>query len=73
MLEPLRGEVQFSVAYSSSLDTAADATTEYFTPSLRWNLRGDTSLTASYTYFKNTSPVQTAYSRIAALNLIVNL
>ena len=70
---PLRGEVQFSVAYSSSLDTAADATTEYFTPSLRWNLRGDTSLTASYTYFKNTSPVQTAYSRIAALNLIVNL
>lgn len=70
---PLRGDLQLGASYSKTLDTAADATTEILTPSLRWNVRSGVSLTSSFSYLKNAAPVQTSVSRVATVDLIVNI
>ncbi|BDG05243.1 hypothetical protein [Anaeromyxobacter oryzae] len=70
---PLRGDVQLGVAYSSTLDTAAGTRTQIFTPSLRWNLRRNVSLTSSYTWLRNVVPVQTLVSRALSATLLVTL
>lgn len=70
---PLRGELQLSVAYSKTLDTEAEATSEVLSPSLRWNLRRGVSLTASYTALQNVAPVEVLASRAFAANLLITL
>jgi hypothetical protein len=70
---PLRGEVQVAVAYSKTLDTEAETTTEFLTPSLRWNIRSGISLTASYTALENVTPVQDLSSRALTANLLIIL
>jgi hypothetical protein len=70
---PLRGDLQLGVAYSKTLDTEAEATTELLSPSLRWNIRSGVSLTASYTYVENASPAQTLASRALAARLLIVL
>jgi hypothetical protein len=70
---PLRGEVHLAVAYSKTLDTEADATTELLSPSLRWNIRSGVSLNASYTVLENASPTQTLDSRAFAARLLIIL
>jgi hypothetical protein len=70
---PLRGELQLNFFYTKTLDTAADATTETYGPTLRWNVRRNVSLTASYTVVRNTAPVQTLSSRVAATSLLITL
>lgn len=70
---PLRGDVQVGVAYSSTLDTAAGTSTQVFTPSLRWNLRRNVSLTSAYTWLRNVVPVQTLVSRAVSVTLLVTL
>jgi hypothetical protein len=70
---PLRGDVQLAVAYSNTLDTAAEATTELLTPSLRWNIRRGVSLTSSYTFLENVAPAQTLVSRAFLTTLLISL
>jgi hypothetical protein len=70
---PLRGDLQLAFAYSRTLDTSADATTENWGPSLRWNIRRGIAVTSSYTVLENAAPVQTLASRVAAVNLLVTL
>jgi hypothetical protein len=70
---PLRGEVQLAVAYSKTLDTEAEATTEILSPSLRWNVRSGVSLTASYALVENVSPVQTLDSSAFTARLLILL
>jgi hypothetical protein len=70
---PLRGDVQLTVAYSETLDTQAEYRTRSFTPSLRWNIRGGTFLTASYALVETSAPVQTTDSRAFTTTLLVVL
>jgi hypothetical protein len=70
---PLRGEVQVAVSYSKTLDTEAESTTEFLTPSLRWNIRSGISLTASYTALENVTAVQDLSSRALTANLLIIL
>jgi hypothetical protein len=70
---PLRGDLQLTFAYSKTLDTAAEATTEVYGPTLRWNLRRGVSLTSSYTFVENVAPVQLLQSRVLSANLLVAL
>jgi len=70
---PLRGELQLNLFYTKTLDTAADVTTETYGPTLRWNVRRNVSLTSSYTVVRNTAPVQTLASRVAAVSLLITL
>lgn len=70
---PLRGDLQLSIAYSKTLDTEADATTEVLSPSLRWNVRRGVSLASSYSLLKNATPVQTLCSRAFQATLLVTI
>ena len=70
---PFRGDVQLSIAYSETLDTAAQYRTRSFTPSLRWNIRGGTFLTASYALVQTSAPVQTTDSRAFTTTLLIVL
>lgn len=70
---PLRGDLQLSLAYSKTLDTAAEATTEFITPSLRWNLRRGVSLTSSYTWLQSVAPAQIVTSRALGATLLITL
>jgi hypothetical protein len=70
---PLRGEVQLAVAYSKTLDTQADATTEILSPSLHWTVRSGVSLDASYTLLESDAPAQTLATRAFAARLLVLL
>jgi hypothetical protein len=70
---PFRGDVQLTLAYSETLDTAAQYRTRSFTPSLRWNIRGGTFLTASYALVQTSAPVQTTDSRSFTTTLLVVL
>jgi hypothetical protein len=70
---PLRGDVQVGLAYSRSFDTAAQSTTELFTPGLRWNVRPGVQLTATYTLLNTTAPVSQARSRSLSLGLSIIL
>jgi hypothetical protein len=70
---PLRGDLQLAFAYSKTLDTTAEATTEIYGPTLRWNVRRGVSLTSSYTVLNNVAPVQALSSRIFSTNLLITL
>jgi hypothetical protein len=69
---PLRGDLQLSVSYTKTIDTAQQYTTRYFTPGLRWNVRPGVSLSAYYTDAATASPVQDTASRsfLTTLTLI---
>lgn len=68
---PLRGDLQLSFAYSKTLDTAAEATTETYGPTLRWNIRRGISLTSAYTFINTDAPVQLIESRAFTTNLLI--
>jgi hypothetical protein len=68
---PLQGEIQLSFAYSSNFDTAAQARTQILTPTVRWNVRRGVSLTTSYTWLRNFTPVQTLVSRALVATLLI--
>jgi hypothetical protein len=70
---PLRGELQLSVAYSNTFDTASQATMAYFTPALRWNVRPGLQLTASWSWVDMTSLVSQTRSRSLGIVLTINL
>jgi hypothetical protein len=70
---PLRGDLQLAFAYSKTLDTTADATTESYGPTLRWNIRRGVSITSSYSVLENAAPAQTLASRVFAATLLVTL
>jgi hypothetical protein len=70
---PLRGDLQLSVGYTKTLDTAAEATTEMLTPTLRWNVRRGVSLTTTYSLLKNVAPVQTLTTRALLVTLLITL
>jgi hypothetical protein len=70
---PLRGDLQLAFAYSKTLDTAAEATTELFSPTLRWNIRRGVSLRSSYTYLRNEAPVLLLVSRGIEATLLITL
>jgi hypothetical protein len=70
---PLRGDLQLALSYSKTLDTEADTTNEIFNPSLRWSIRRNISLTASYTFLETIAPVQTLTSRALTGTLLVVL
>ena len=70
---PFRGDVQLTLAYGETLDTAAQYSTRSFTPSLRWNIRGGTFLTASYALVQTSAPVQTTDSRAFTTTLLIVL
>jgi hypothetical protein len=70
---PLRGDLQLAFAYSKTLDTTADATTESYGPSLRWNIRRGVSLTSAYTLLNDEAPAQLQHSRVVSVNLLVSL
>lgn len=70
---PLRGDLQLYVTYSRTFDTAAQSTTEFFTPGLRWNVRPGVQLTGSYTLLNTTAPVRETRSRTLNLGLSILL
>jgi len=70
---PLRGDLQLSVAYSKTFDTAAAATTEFYGPTLRWNIRRGVSLTSAYTILNSVAPAQILQSRSFTVNLLILL
>lgn len=70
---PFRGDLQLGVGLSRTLDTAADATTKLFSPTLRWNVRSGVYLNAAYSLLEVDSPVATTRSRAATASLVVYL
>ncbi len=70
---PLRGDLQISFAYSKTLDTAAQLTTETFIPALRWNLSREISLRSAYTYVRNDAPVMLLVTRSFETSLLISL
>jgi hypothetical protein len=70
---PLRGDLQLSLAYSKTFDTASQAGIEFFTPALRWNVRQGVQLTASYSLLNTISPVSQTRSRSLGSVLTINL
>jgi len=70
---PLRGDLQLSIVYSKTFDTAAQSTVELFTPGIRWNVRPGIQLTATYTLLNNTAPVSVTHSRSLSLGLSILL
>jgi hypothetical protein len=70
---PLRGDLQFSIGYSKSIDVQAQYTTQTFTPSLRWNVRRGVFLTTSYTLVQTSAPVQNTDSRAFTTTLLIVL
>ncbi len=70
---PLRGDLQLTFAYSRTLDTTAQLTTESFVPALRWNLTREVSLRSSYTYLRNDAPALLLVSRAFEITLLVSL
>ncbi|HYG68419.1 MAG TPA: hypothetical protein VD838_12185, partial [Anaeromyxobacteraceae bacterium] len=70
---PLRGELQLALALSNTLDTAAEATTRLFTPSLRWNVRRGVAWTSSYTWLESDAPTQALSSRAFMTSLLITL
>ncbi len=70
---PLRGDLQLSAAYSKTFDTAAERTTEAFTPALRWNLSREVYIRSSYNYVRNDAAVLSVVSRAVEIALLVSL
>jgi hypothetical protein len=70
---PLRGDLQFNFTYSKTFDTATQLTTEYYVPSVRWNVSREVSLRSSYTYATNDVPVLKLVSRVFLITLLVAL
>ena len=70
---PLRGDLQFTVIYSKTFDTAAQSTVELFTPGIRWNVRPGIQLNLTYNMLNNTAPVSTLHSRTLSLGLNILL
>lgn len=70
---PLRGDLQLSMAYSRTLSTDSETTTERLSPVLRWNVRSGVSLTAAYLVAETASPVQTTNTRSFSASLLVAL
>jgi hypothetical protein len=70
---PLRGDLQASLAYSDTFDTASQVTASLFSPSLRWNVRPGVQLTASYTLLDTNAPSSETRTRTLAVILNINL
>jgi len=70
---PLRGDLQFNFTYSRTFDTANELTSEYWIPSIRWNVSRVISLRSSYTYSTNEVPVLSLVSRVFLISLLVAL
>jgi hypothetical protein len=70
---PLRGDLQFSVSYSRTFDTAAQSTNEIFTPGLRWNVRPGIQVNAFYILLNSSAPVSQLNSRSLSLGLSILL
>lgn len=70
---PLRGDVQFTVIYSKTFDTAAQSTIELFSPGIRWNVRPGIQLNATYNLLNSSAPVSTIHSRTLSLGLNILL
>jgi hypothetical protein len=70
---PFRGDLQLYVTYSKAFDSTAQATSEFFTPGLRWNVRPGVQITGSYTILNTASPVSQSRSRSLNLGLSILL
>ena len=70
---PFRGDLQLSISYSKTFDTAAQSTIEQFTPGLRWNVRPGIQFTATYTILNTSAPVSQTHSRSLSLGLSILL
>ena len=62
------GDLQFNFAYTESI-TSEGQKDRTVSPSLRWNLRRNVQLDASYSFVQSESPVQKSKSKILSLNL----
>jgi hypothetical protein len=70
---PLRGDLQLTLLYSKTFDTAAQSTIELFTPSIRWNVRPGIQFTVTYTLLNSSAPVSVTHSRSISLGLNIIL
>jgi hypothetical protein len=68
---PLRGDMQITVVYSKTFDSAAQSTIESFVPGFRWNVRPGIQVTGSYTLLNIVAPVSQTHSR--SLNVGLNI
>jgi hypothetical protein len=70
---PFRGELQLSLGYSRSFETATRTSTELFTSALRWYVRPGVQASASYTLLNSSTPVSESRTRSLGVGLTVNL
>lgn len=66
---PLRGDLRLTLAYSRTFDTLSETTIEAFSPTLRWYLRQNLQLSASYAHLATTTPVSASRSRTLGFGL----
>ena len=70
---PLRGDLQFTVLYSKTFDTAAQSTIELFSPGVRWNVRPGIQLTRHLLPAQQLRPVSRHHARSLSLGLNILL
>jgi len=70
---PLRGELQLGLAYTKTLDTAAQSTNQLGSATARWNIRRNVYINANYSLLDITAPVQSTRSRVFSASLAIYL
>jgi len=69
---PLRGDLQLSLSFSRSLDTALDATTQLASAGVRWNVRPGVVLSSAYTLLDSSAQVAAIRSRVFLTTLLIS-
>jgi len=70
---PFRGDLQLSMSYSRSFETASRTSSELFSPSLRWYVRQGIQASTTYTYTRSEAPVSETRTKTLAFALSINL
>jgi hypothetical protein len=70
---PFRGDLQLSFLASRTLDTAAESTSTLVGPNLRWNVRRNLYVNASYTWLQVEAPILSSLSRVLSTSLVIYL
>lgn len=70
---PLRGDLQLTLAYTSTFDTASQTVIQSFTPGLRWNVRPGLLVTVNYSVLDSAAPVSHTRSKLLTAGFSLNL
>ncbi|WP_242343195.1 hypothetical protein [Anaeromyxobacter terrae] len=71
---PLQGgDLTLNATYSRTLDTSADAVTQFISPSARWTIRPGTFLDLAYVISDSSAAAQESNARLLTANLTVTL